>query len=176
MQLAERVHRVKIVRAPRDGRFAIIPNAALEDARLSFRARGVLAYLLSRPDGWATSADRLATGAREGRRAILTALTELEAVGYLHRVKAQDDRGRWSTVAHLTDSPQPVDSGATGVRLPNAGEPDAGPQSLSSKTDTKTPPPPWCGVCDADTRHLEDILDGAPLSRRCPTCHPLERH
>jgi len=38
-----------IVRTPNRDRFTIIDKRALEDDRLSWRARGLLAYLLSKP-------------------------------------------------------------------------------------------------------------------------------
>jgi DNA-binding MarR family transcriptional regulator len=87
-------------------KFAQISNEALEDARLSYRARGVLAYLLSRPADWRTSAEVLAKQGREGRDAIRAALTELEKVGYLVRVRSQDpETGRWSTDTYVEDFP-----------------------------------------------------------------------
>ena len=41
-----------IVRAARRHRFVIIDQRAIEDTRLSWAARGLLGYLLSRPDDW----------------------------------------------------------------------------------------------------------------------------
>lgn len=71
-----------------------LPTKMLADDEISFRAAGVLAYLLSRPDGWETDSKRLARGKRrEGRDAIRTALKELEARGYLHRVKVRRPAG-----------------------------------------------------------------------------------
>lgn len=74
-----------------------IPTKALADGKISFRAAGVLAYLLSRPDGWETDSKRLARGngreGREGRDAVRSALNELELRGYLHRVKVRRPAG-----------------------------------------------------------------------------------
>jgi hypothetical protein len=41
-----------IIRARRRHRFVILDQRAVEDTRLSWAARGLLAYLLSRPDDW----------------------------------------------------------------------------------------------------------------------------
>jgi hypothetical protein len=77
--------------------FEMIPRRVLQDSALSFRARGVLGYLLSQPDGWRTSAERLTRQGTEGRDAIGSALTELEGRGYLarHRVRVRGGRFRW---------------------------------------------------------------------------------
>lgn len=82
-----------------------IPNAALENETLSFRARGLLAYLLSRPDGWETDSERLARAGKEGREAVRTALNELVGAGYLVRRKSQGERGRWRTDTFVYDEP-----------------------------------------------------------------------
>lgn len=82
-----------------------IPNETLEDRRLSWRARGILAYLLSRPANWETDSERLAAIAKEGRDAVRTALTELEKARYLFRVKIQGEGGLWATEYVLYDRP-----------------------------------------------------------------------
>jgi hypothetical protein len=76
-------------------------------------ARGILGEILSRPDGWQTTADRMMEEARlsrgdkrgEGRRAYRAAFAELEAAGYMHRVKTRDKRGRYVTTVWVTDVP-----------------------------------------------------------------------
>lgn len=100
--------KLPIIRGSRPAdQFAQISNQALEDARLSYRARGLLAYMLSRPEGWTTDATRLAAGkSTEGRGAILTALKELENHGYLVRRRTQDRRGRFSTDTYVTEFPE----------------------------------------------------------------------
>jgi hypothetical protein len=136
---------MKIIRRPRTVRFTTLSNDLIEDSRLSFKARGLLVYLLSRPDGWHTDAHRIAHGSPDGRSAILSGLKELEVAGYLKRTRTQDDRGRWSTAAEIFDEPTGVrfsDVGSPDAGLPNsgspaAGSPNAGPPQSKSKTETK---------------------------------------
>ncbi|MEU9334139.1 hypothetical protein AB0D49_13415 [Streptomyces sp. NPDC048290] len=58
--------------------FTVLPTATLEDSRLSFRARGVLAFLISKPDEWRVRAESIASAGKEGKEAIKTALRELK--------------------------------------------------------------------------------------------------
>lgn len=103
---------MSIRRAPRPTTgYTLIRDAVLRDTNLSYRARGVLASILSRPDNWTTSADQLATEGSEGRDAIRTALSELEAARYIERVLMQDGQGRWSTHTVVYDEPQPLKKG-----------------------------------------------------------------
>lgn len=68
--------------------FTQLPNAWLRDKRLSFRARGLLAHLMTHDVGYSISLNGLvAATSSEARDAIRTAVHELEAAGYLHRVK-----------------------------------------------------------------------------------------
>lgn len=73
---------------------------------MSFRARGILISVLSRPDNWRTSADSLANESIEGRGAILTALKELENFGYLERTKYQNELGHWVSDSLIYDKPR----------------------------------------------------------------------
>jgi len=96
-----------IQRTPRpQSNFTILANEILRDNRLSFRARGILASILSRPDNWRTSADSLANESIEGRGAILTALKELETLGYLERTKYQNELGHWVSDSLIYDKPR----------------------------------------------------------------------
>lgn len=104
---------MRIVRHKHESDFVIVPNSTARDERLSYLARGILVEILSRPDGWETTADQLMQRARqyrgekrgEGRRAIRAAFVELEAAGYMHRVRTRDKRGRMTTTVYVTDVP-----------------------------------------------------------------------
>ena len=85
----------------------VVRNDALEDARLSFRARGLLSYLLARPAGYALTTRGLARAGREGRTAVASAVRELVVAGYLSRVASDDGGADWQ----VTDDPT-TDGGA----------------------------------------------------------------
>lgn len=82
---------MSIKRAPAMSRDpAVIRLSVANDERLSFIALGVLAYVLSRPDGWNLTVVELARrsigSARPlGRGVIYSVLNELIEAGYVYR-------------------------------------------------------------------------------------------
>ena len=70
----------------------MVANEVLVRQDISWKAKGVYAYLFSKPDGWDFSADRIAKEGKESRKTVLTALKELESVGYLNREKLPNGR------------------------------------------------------------------------------------
>jgi hypothetical protein len=120
-----------IIRERRPNRYVVIPNEAVQNHALSFKARGVLAYLLSQPDHWTISGAALAKmAAQDGREAIRTALLELEQAGYLVRRRVQNPAtGHWGWHQVLHDQPvrnpvdEAVDDDRAEVRLSEVGKP-----------------------------------------------------
>lgn len=132
-----------IVRGPRAAdNFTIISNAALRDERLSWKSRGLLAYLLTMDTGWNTSIRRLATVAPDGKSAVETALSELERFGYLDRrqTRADGDRpGAFShTEYHVRDESTVTGISGHGTVTGFSVDGSAGPgESATKKTSPK---------------------------------------
>ena len=97
-----------IIRAERKEKFTVVSNAALEDTRLSFRAKGMLVFILSKPDKWQVSERHLAEQGPDGRSAVASALTELERAGYLRRTRTRQTDGTFAWQSTIFDEPQPV--------------------------------------------------------------------
>jgi len=76
-------------------RYGITPNHVLNDKNLSMKAKGLFAYIQSKPDGWDFSVQRIELQTKEGREAITGGLQELEKAGYLQRIKFQNKKGQW---------------------------------------------------------------------------------
>jgi hypothetical protein len=143
---------MRIVRNRSHENFTVVANEVVNDHRLSFRALGLLVELLSKPDNWRTSASDLSRERKEGRDAVRAALGEIEAAGYLMRVKRQNSAGQWSTQWELFDRPQnphhgppgngetggfPAGDGFPGFGNPDAGEPDSGEPGPIARTESK---------------------------------------
>ncbi len=133
-----------------------VPNALIEDRSISWRARGILVYLLSRPDGWDTDSERLAEqaglpgedrqSAAEGRDAVRRALNELDDANYLHRVKRQTQRGdgerrvgTWVTDVYVSDHPTP--DGIPGLYAPENAENPHGENPVDNSGEEWAPTP-----------------------------------
>ncbi|MGW6021291.1 hypothetical protein [Streptomyces sp. NPDC055099] len=86
--------------------FTVLPTATLEDSRLSFRARGVLAFLISKPDAWRVRAESIASAGKEGKEAIKTALRELKDFGYYRVVTERLADGTLSRITEVYDTAQ----------------------------------------------------------------------
>ncbi|MFZ3493116.1 hypothetical protein ACODT5_07770 [Streptomyces sp. 5.8] len=86
--------------------YTVLPTATLEDARLSFRARGILAYLLAKPDSWKVAADRISKAGKEGIEAVRTALRELRDAGYYRVVTERLADGTFHRVTEVYDQAQ----------------------------------------------------------------------
>lgn len=101
-----------IIRSKRNRNFSIIGNDLIGNSSLSFKARGLLIYMLSKPDDWKFYTTELAKhSSKEGISAIRTALEEIEKAGYLIRKKKRKDNGKfdgtdWELIDMPTFSPQ----------------------------------------------------------------------
>lgn len=116
---------IRVVRRERG--FTSIDNRALTDSRLSFKATGVLAYLLSMPDEWSPRREHLASVKTDGEAAIRTAFKELVDCGYLVRRTEKLPDGQLVTVSEIHEVPVAENRPAVGAKIarPLAGKPPA---------------------------------------------------
>lgn len=78
----------------RENPYVQIDHRILEDARLSWRAKGVLAYLLSKPPEWEVRSEDVINKSTDGRDAVRSAMAELKELGYAELINTRDGR-RW---------------------------------------------------------------------------------
>jgi hypothetical protein len=138
-----------IVRQKRpEGNFYILDKAISEDRRLSWAARGVLIFLLGKPDHWKVSIQSLINETQDAdphsrRDAIYKIIRELEGIGYVSKVQAKCIDGSFGEVDYMvgetcspvTDFPE----AAPLTDLPLTAEPlTANPYLVSTDVLAKT--------------------------------------
>jgi hypothetical protein len=111
------------------GGWAAVPRSALDNDQLSLAARGLLAWFLTRGDGFSVQVEAARRKFTLGRHAWATLAAELTAAGHYHRATVRDVRGRVRTVVSITAlpslSPQGTDAGFPDTGT-DAGFPDTG--------------------------------------------------
>lgn len=75
--------------------YVMMPKAILGDTSLSWKAKGLLAYLLSRPDDWQVWEKDLVARSRDSRDSVRSAVKELIQAGYILRERIQGEKGRF---------------------------------------------------------------------------------
>jgi hypothetical protein len=119
-----------------------IDKSALNDARLSFRAKGLYAYLMSKPNDWNINMKHLENmSPKEGREAIRGAMKELRECGYSKRQPIQNLKtGRmagWETVMYETPKLASLAIEDEKLSSPSDGFPSVDKPSVDKLTDGK---------------------------------------
>ncbi len=133
-----------------------MPRASAQDGRLSFTARGMLTYLLSKPPDWQVMMSNLEREGGQGRDATRRIFRELETHGYVTRERQHRASGRfgWVCTVHplaqdsaalapsdspLTENPSPVKPSPVKASIYREQRKQ---ETEETKNRTHTPPQP----------------------------------
>jgi hypothetical protein len=96
----------RIVRIPKVEKYFVVDNALFSDDRLSWEARGLMGYLLSKPDDWQVRIHDLMRRGPAGEHKVRRMLRELQELGYLRRERIQryDGTFAWETTIYEVPS------------------------------------------------------------------------
>jgi len=113
-----------IIRTIRKETFTNICNDLLNDCEISFRGKGLLCYLISRPPNWNANVCHLAKNFKEGKDAIYSIINELIEAGYITRIILKDEKGRHNGVEyHVYETKEPKRD-IPEVAIPEGEKPD----------------------------------------------------
>ncbi|PTL09372.1 replication protein [Staphylococcus gallinarum] len=102
------------------GRFVTVHKDFIHDDNLSWKAKGILLYLLSRPDDWQVYETEIVKHSSDGLSGLKSGIKELEQVGYIQRNRKRDDKGRLKEYEYLVYE-QP-----NHIRFSNVGKTNVG--------------------------------------------------
>jgi hypothetical protein len=129
-----------IVRSPRPvSNFYLLDKRISEDRRLSWAARGLLIYVLGKPDNWRVSVTALVnevagTEKPTGRDATYALLDELIKAGYVRREPERGNDGKMAGINYVVfESPSPLPD------QPETANPPLPPQPHTEKPHTAEP-------------------------------------
>ncbi|TWT18530.1 hypothetical protein FQY83_14215 [Luteimonas marina] len=127
---------MSIIRAPRPivGWYCLDRRIS-EDARLSWAARGLLVFLLGKPDNWRVSVEHLRRQTadariRTGRDGIYALLDELKVAGYIEASRQRRGDGTLGPLCYLVrEAPLPAQPD---VAEPDTAQPDTAGTTLEN--------------------------------------------
>lgn len=102
--------RTEFIRVIKNKNYTIINNEFLKRKDLSWKAKGILAYILSLPDDWNINLKEVMRHATEGERAFRSGWKELDQLGYVERkpIRKGNRIDYWETIVR-----ESVDNTAT---------------------------------------------------------------
>ena len=83
---------MRVEKMKRSG-FTIINNGVLNNTQLSWKAKGIFAYLWSQSDSWNFYEVEVLKHSTDGKASLKAGLKELEFAGYLKRYRVRDGKG-----------------------------------------------------------------------------------
>jgi hypothetical protein len=75
--------------------YVVMDKHFIEDKRLSNKAKGIMSYVLSKPDNWQIRISDIVNNSKDGKEAVASGLNELEKTGYIHRKLKRSENGRF---------------------------------------------------------------------------------
>ncbi|WP_410973770.1 DnaD domain-containing protein [Bacillus paranthracis] len=90
-------------RVNKDKSYTTINNTGLKDTRLSWKAKGILAYILTLPDDWIFYMEEVTKHSKDGIASLKAGMKELKECGYVKRfpIKGEDGKiSKWETIIY----------------------------------------------------------------------------
>ena len=94
------------IKVNKNKNYTVMSNYHLRDKNLSYKAKGLLSFMLSLPDNWDYSINGLVAVSKENETAIKNILNELKINHYLEIVKVHNDKGRYEYEYNIYEQPQ----------------------------------------------------------------------
>ncbi|WP_404453996.1 DnaD domain protein [Virgibacillus necropolis] len=91
-----------IFRISKNNNFVVMDKTGLNDKNLSWKAKGILAFMLSKPDDWTFYISELIKHSTDGERAFRSGFKELEKYGYTKRRPVREGQriAYWETIVY----------------------------------------------------------------------------
>jgi len=96
---------MSIIRVKKDARYFSASNEPFNDKRLSWESRGLIGYLLSKPNNWQINMTNLEKAGPAGNFKLRRMLAELRKCGYMNRIRVTLEHGKFDWISEVYESP-----------------------------------------------------------------------
>lgn len=128
--MADTIRRVK-----RRSNFTTVNNDYLQDKKLSWKAKGLITYVMSLPSDWTLNLSDLKNRSKDGRDATAAGIRELIQHGYCQRSKLRDNGGLFGGFCYEVSDIKEFDPEQPQTENPSMVEPQTeNPQTGNPKT------------------------------------------
>jgi hypothetical protein len=117
-----------------ENQFTQIHNAWVRDPNLSYKAKGLLTYLLSHEVGYTITIGQIIRESGDGKQSVRSALEELIKAGYLETKRTTDARGYNAGLAYFIKDPKNPKSENPTLDNPTLDNQTALENNLTKKT------------------------------------------
>ena len=98
----------------RNNPYVMLDRRIFENPDLSWKAKGLLGYLLSKPNDWKIVIKDLLNRSTDGKDSVYSTLKELKKAGYIEEKEIRDSRGKFQGKEYIVRE------------IPDNGNPDPG--------------------------------------------------
>lgn len=96
---------MSIIRVRKDARYFSASNEPFNDIRLSWETRGLMGYLLSKPDQWTIQLTDLLKKGPAGEHKVRRMLAEARLYGYMNRIRITQPGKTFEWITEVFESP-----------------------------------------------------------------------
>ncbi|MDM5264700.1 hypothetical protein PF327_10885 [Sulfurovum sp. XTW-4] len=118
------------IRKRQKKRYTQVSNMVLNDENLSLKAKGLYAFMDSKPEGWNFTIKSISTQVKDGIDSVKSALKELKNAGYIQYRKLSNGTG----IYELFDEPK-VENQTAKSGKPSCGKPSCGKSTRINNTN-----------------------------------------
>ena len=90
----------KFIKTKKEKNYTVLDNTFIKDTRLSWKAKGLMTYLLSLPDDWTIHLSEIEQHATDGKSALRSAINELKEFGYL-KAEQKRENNRFAEMVYI---------------------------------------------------------------------------
>jgi len=123
------------VKKNKNNPFVQMYKQPINNENLSFKAKGILAYLLSKPDDWQVYEVDLQKHATDGKTSISNGIKELIEAGYIEREMKRNEKGQFKGYEYRVYE-VPPESGFSDIGLSENGKTDTTNNYITKNKET----------------------------------------